>query len=70
MGYEPPDCHVVLLVFFEKNNKIMTVFVAEARLGESRIVFVLTADFVSNTEPLLQLVDLTYPTKPDAQLRF
>lgn len=30
----------------------------------------LTADFVSKTEPLLQLLDLTYPTKPDAQLCF
>lgn len=36
----------------------------------ARIVFVRTAEFASMTEPKLQLVDSTYPTKPDAELRF
>lgn len=43
---------------------------AQMPVAIARIVFVRTAEFASMTEPKLQLVDSTYPTKPDAELRF
>lgn len=55
------------VIAYAVRNKLMLT-----RMPVARIVFVLTGHFTSMTEPKLPLVglDLTYPTKPDAELCF